>query len=143
MSFQEKIINYAVAQYKAFDKNVIKKIDPTVCEVFEQFAEKYGSTKKQKVKDVQKFLNTKIEYIYEKIINPENEKEFKIAKSFDKMLEGGLRAYEYNDIWKVLNDLDAFNTDYEYNPFLDKYPSRSERKGMKYGQRNNKANNKK
>ena len=39
---KEKIINYAVAQYKAFDKNVIKKIDPTVCEVFEQFAEKYG-----------------------------------------------------------------------------------------------------
>ena len=39
---KEKIINYAVAQYKAFDKNVIKKVDPTVCEVFEQFAEKYG-----------------------------------------------------------------------------------------------------
>lgn len=39
---KEKIINYSVAQYKAFDKNVIKKIDPSVCEVFEQFAEKYG-----------------------------------------------------------------------------------------------------
>lgn len=39
---KEKIINYSVTQYKAFDKNVIKKIDPSVCEVFEQFAEKYG-----------------------------------------------------------------------------------------------------
>lgn len=108
-----------------------------------KFASEYGSTKKKKVAEVQRFLNTKVEFIYEKILNPENEDEFRLAKKFDKMLETGLKAYEYDDIWKVLNELNAFKTDYEYNPFLSRYPSRSERKGMKYGQGHNKKDNKK
>ena len=150
LKFQETAIKYGVrfteSGYISKKSNLsLKQLEvlENYSKISSKFAEKYGSTKKQKVKDVQKFLNTKIEYIYEKIMNPENEDEFKIAKSFDKMLEGGLRAYEYNDIWKVLNNLGAFDTDYEYNPFLDKYPSRSERKGIKYGQRNYKENNKK
>ena len=36
------LINYAVAEYKALDKKVIKKIDPTVCEVLNKFAKKYN-----------------------------------------------------------------------------------------------------
>ena len=35
-------------------------------------------------------------------------------------------------LYGVLNKLSAFDTDYEYNPFLDKYPSREERKNMTF-----------
>lgn len=39
---KEVLINYAVAEYKLLDKKVIKKIDPTVCEVLNRFAQKYN-----------------------------------------------------------------------------------------------------
>lgn len=39
---KEVLINYAVAEYRVLDKNVIKKIDPTVCEVLNRFAKKYN-----------------------------------------------------------------------------------------------------
>lgn len=39
---KEILINYAVAEYRLFDNKVIKKIDPTVCEVLERFAKKYN-----------------------------------------------------------------------------------------------------
>lgn len=150
LQFQETAIKYGVHFTESGYISKKSKLSPKQLEILEErsriaskFASEYGSTKERKVAEVQQFLNTKVEYIYEKIMNPENEEEFKLAKSFDKMLETGLNNYEYGKIWKVLNDLNAFNTDYEYNPFLDKYPSRSERKGIKYGQRNYQENNKK
>ena len=39
---KEILINYAVAEYKILDNKVINKIDPTVCEVLEKFAQKYN-----------------------------------------------------------------------------------------------------
>lgn len=39
---KEILINYAVAEYKALDKKVIKKIDPIVCEILVTFAKKYN-----------------------------------------------------------------------------------------------------
>lgn len=150
LRFQDTAIKYGVHFTESGYISKKSKLSPKQLEILEEqskisskFASEYGSTKERKVAEVQQFLNTKVEYIYEKIMNPENEEEFKLAKSFDKMLETGLNNYEYDKIWKVLNDLDAFKTDYEYNPFLDKYPSRSERKGIKYGQKNNKKDNKK
>lgn len=73
-----------------------------------------------------------IEFIYEKIKNAEMEEEFVLAKKFDKMLEDGLMNYEYDEIWSILDKLGAFTTDWKYNPFLDKYPSREERKKMTF-----------
>lgn len=112
-----------IAQLKSLEK---------LSKISSKFAKKYGSTKKTKVIKVQKFLNTKIQYIYEKIKNADNEEEFKLSQKFDAMLEDGLRAYDYDEIYNILNKLDAFNTSYEYNPFLNKYPSRGERRKMKF-----------
>ena len=39
---KEILINYAVAEYRTLDKKVIKKIDPTVCEILVRFAKKYN-----------------------------------------------------------------------------------------------------
>ena len=39
---KEILINYAVAEYRLLDNKVINKIDPTVCEVLERFANKYN-----------------------------------------------------------------------------------------------------
>ena len=36
------MINYAVAEYRALDKKVIKKIDPIICEVLAKFAKQYN-----------------------------------------------------------------------------------------------------
>lgn len=77
-------------------------------------------------------MNTSIEFIYEKIKNAETEEEFDLAQKFDQMLEDGLTKYDYDEIWGILNNLNAFDTDYKYNPFLDKYPSRGVRKKMTF-----------
>ena len=116
--------NLTPAQHKELERT---------SKVVGRFQKKYGSSENaKKVINVQKFLNTSVEYIYEKIKNAETEEEFKLAQKFDKMLEDGLTRYDYYEIYSVLNKLDAFNTDYEYNPFLDKYPSREERKNMSF-----------
>lgn len=39
---KEILINYAVVEYKPLDKSVIKKIDPLVCELLNEFANKYN-----------------------------------------------------------------------------------------------------
>lgn len=39
---KEILINYAVSEHKALDKKIIKKIDPTVCEILVLFANKYN-----------------------------------------------------------------------------------------------------
>ena len=39
---KEILINYAIAEYRMFDKKVVKKIDPSVCEVLIKFAKKYN-----------------------------------------------------------------------------------------------------
>ncbi len=39
---KEELINYAIVEYKPFDKKVINKIDPIICEVLNAFAEKYN-----------------------------------------------------------------------------------------------------
>ena len=39
---KEILINYAVAEYRTFDNKVINRIDPTICEVLERFAQKYN-----------------------------------------------------------------------------------------------------
>ena len=39
---KEILINYAIAEYRIFDKKVIKKIDPAVCEILIRFAKKYN-----------------------------------------------------------------------------------------------------
>ena len=39
---KEILINYAVIEYKPLDKNVIRKIDPIVCELLSEFANKYN-----------------------------------------------------------------------------------------------------
>ena len=108
----------------------LKELERT-SKVAGRFHKKYGSSAK-KVVDVQKFLNTSVEFIYEKIKNAETQEEFKLAQKFDKMLENGLTNYDYDDIWSILNKLGSFDTDYEYNPFLDRYPSREERKKMAF-----------
>lgn len=108
----------------------LKELERT-SKVAGRFHKKYGSSAKH-VADVQKFLNTKTEYIYEKIKNAETEEEFDLAQKFDQMLEDGLTKYGYDEIWSILDKLDAFTTDWEFNPFLDKYPSREERKKMTF-----------
>lgn len=136
--FQEKMIRYGVKLTPS--GKISKKSNLTQAQLSElertskitsRFQKKYGTGAK-KVVDVQKFLNTAVEFIYEKIKNAENEEEFKLAQKFDKMLEDGLSNYDYDEIHSILNKLGAFDVDYEYNPFLDKYLSRSERKKMKY-----------
>lgn len=108
----------------------LKELERT-SKVAGRFRKKYGSSIK-KVVDVQRFLNTAVEFIYEKIKNAETEEEFDLAKKFDKMLETGLTNYDYDDIWNILNKLGSFDTNYQYNPFLDRYPSREERKKMTF-----------
>lgn len=39
---KEILINYSVSEYKMFDKKVVNKIDPLVCEVLSECAERYG-----------------------------------------------------------------------------------------------------
>ena len=39
---KEILINYAIAEYRMFDKKVMKKIDPSVCETLIRFAKKYN-----------------------------------------------------------------------------------------------------
>ena len=36
------LINYAIAEYRMLDKKVIKKIDPSICEVLVRFSKKYN-----------------------------------------------------------------------------------------------------
>ena len=138
--FQNKAVRYGVVLTPT--GKISKKSNLTLAQLKElertskatsRFQKKYGSTENaKKVINVQKFLNTSIEYIYEKIKNAETEEEFDLAQKFDKMLEDGLTKYDYDEIYGVLNKLGAFDTDYEYNPFLDKYPSREERKNMTF-----------
>lgn len=137
--FQTRLLRYGGVKLTKSGK-ISKKSNLTQAQLKElertskvagRFHKKYGSSAKHVV-DVQKFLNTKTEYIYEKIKNAETEEEFDLAQKFDQMLEDGLTRYDYDEIYSVLNKLDAFDTDYEYNPFLDKYPSREERKKMTF-----------
>lgn len=139
LEFQQKAVRFGAKFTKKGNISIksdlsieqLKSLEKS-SKIASRFVEKYGSTKETKIINVQKFLNTGIEYIYEKIKNAETEKEFKLAQKFDAMLEDGLSKYDYYDIHAILDKLDAFNTNYEYNPFLDKYPSRSERKKMKF-----------
>ena len=39
---KEILINYAVSEYKIFDKKVVNKIDPLICELLIECAERYG-----------------------------------------------------------------------------------------------------
>lgn len=39
---REILINYAVGEYKIFDKKVVSKIDPLICELLIECAERYG-----------------------------------------------------------------------------------------------------
>lgn len=39
---KEILINYAIAEYRVFDKKVIKKVDPSICEILIRFAKKYN-----------------------------------------------------------------------------------------------------
>ena len=39
---KEELINYSIEEYKLLDKKAIKKIDPIICEVLKQFAQKYN-----------------------------------------------------------------------------------------------------
>ena len=138
--FQKKMIRYGavltstgkISKKSNFTPAQLKELE-RVSKVVSRFQKKYGSFENaKKVINVQKFLNTSVEYIYEKIKNAETEEEFKLAQKFDRMLEDGLTKYDYDEIYGVLNKLGAFDTDYEYNPFLDKYPSREERKKMSF-----------
>ena len=138
--FQNKAVRYGVVLTPT--GKISKKSNLTSAQLKElersskvagRFQKKYGSSENaKKVINVQKFLNTSVEYIYEKIKNAETEEEFDLAQKFDKMLEGGLTKYDYDEIYGVLNNLGAFDTDYEYNPFLDRYPSREERKKITF-----------
>lgn len=144
--FQTRLLSYSGVKLtksgKLSKKSILtpaqlKELERT-SKVTGRFRKKYGSSAK-KVIDIQKFLNTSIEFIYEKIKNAETDEEFNLAQKFDRMLEDGLTKYDYDEIWGILNNLNAFDTDYEYNPFLDRYPSRSERKKMLFkGKRGNK-----
>lgn len=137
--FQTRLVRYNGVKLTKSGK-ISKKSNLTLAQLKElertskvagRFQKKYGSSAK-KVVDVQRFLNTAVEFIYEKIKNAETEEEFDLAKKFDKMLETGLNNYDYDDIWNILNKLGSFDTTYQYNPFLDRYPSREERKKMTF-----------
>ena len=39
---KEILINYAIAEYRMLDKKVVKKIDPSICEILIRFAKKYN-----------------------------------------------------------------------------------------------------
>lgn len=39
---KESLINYSLAEYRMFDKRVIKKIDPVVCDILTKFAKQYN-----------------------------------------------------------------------------------------------------
>lgn len=39
---KEILINYAISEYKIFDKKVVSKIDPLICELLIECAERYG-----------------------------------------------------------------------------------------------------
>ena len=144
--FQNKAVRYGVvltptgkiSKKSNLTPAQLKELERT-SKVAGRFQKKYGSSENaKKVINVQKFLNTSVEFIYEKIKNAETEEEFELAQKFDSMLEDGLTKYDYDEIYGVLNKLGAFDTDYEYNPFLDKYPSREERKNMTFkGRRGN------
>ena len=43
---KEELINYSIEEYKLLDKKAIKKIDPVVCEILKQFAQKYNYDEK-------------------------------------------------------------------------------------------------
>ena len=138
--FQNEMVRYGVVLTPTGKISKKSNLTPTQLKELERtskvagrFQKKYGSSENsKKIINVQKFLNTSVEFIYEKIKNAETEEEFKLAKKFDKMLEDGLTKYDYDERYGVLNNLGAFNADYEYNPFLDKYPSREERKRMTF-----------
>ena len=138
--FQNKMIKYGVvltpsgkiSKKSNFTPAQLKELERT-SKIVSRFQKKYGSTENaKKAINVQKFLNTSVEYIYEKIKNAETEEEFELAQKFDSMLEDGLTKYDYDEIYGVLNKLGAFDTDYEYNPFFDRYPSREGRKNMTF-----------
>lgn len=144
--FQTRLLRYSgvkltksgkLSKKSTLTTSQLKELERT-SKVTGRFHKKYGSSAK-KVIDIQKFLNTSIEFIYEKIKNAETDEEFNLAQKFDRMLEDGLTKYDYDEMWSILNNLNAFDTDYKYNPFLDRYPSRSERKKMLFkGKRGNK-----
>ena len=137
--FQTRLLRYGGVKLTKSGK-ISKKSNLTPAQLKElertskvagRFKKKYGTAAK-KVVDVQRFLNTSVEFIYEKIKNAETEEEFNLAQKFDQMLEDGLKNYDYDEIWDILNKLGAFESDWNFNPFLDKYPSREERKKMKF-----------
>lgn len=39
---KEVLINYAISEYRTFDKKVIKKIDPIICEILVKFSKEYN-----------------------------------------------------------------------------------------------------
>ena len=48
---KEILINYSVSEFKMFDKKVIKKIDPLVCELLTECAERYGYSASELIYD--------------------------------------------------------------------------------------------
>lgn len=48
---KESLVNYAIEEHKILDNNVIKKIDPTICEILEKFAKKYDYNEKKLIYD--------------------------------------------------------------------------------------------
>ena len=48
---KESLVNYAIEEHKTLDNNVIKKIDPTICEILEKFAKRYDYNEKKLIYD--------------------------------------------------------------------------------------------
>lgn len=46
---KEILINYAITEYKIFDKKVVSKIDPLICELLIECAERYGLEAQEQV----------------------------------------------------------------------------------------------
>ena len=59
---KEILINYATSEYKIFDKKVINKIDPLVCELLIECAEKYGYNAQELIYNYAMSFSDNIEY---------------------------------------------------------------------------------
>ena len=64
---KEELVNYSIAKYKIFDKKVISRIDPTICDVLAQFAAKYDYEEAQLIYDYAMSYSNNVEAEWDNI----------------------------------------------------------------------------
>ena len=61
------MVKYSIAKYKIFDKKVISRIDPTICDVLAQFAAKYDYEEAQLIYDYAMSYSNNVEAEWDNI----------------------------------------------------------------------------